>query len=67
MALVNASLLLGGLLIAVPVVLHLVMRQKPKLLVFPAIRFLKRRRETNQRTLKLRQWLLFIFKTCHLW
>ena len=52
MALVNGSLLLGGLLIAVPIVLHFVMRQQPKLLVFPAIRFLKRRRETNRRTLR---------------
>ena len=41
MAFVNASLLLGGMLMAVPVILHLMMRQKPRPLVFPAIRFIQ--------------------------
>lgn len=58
MAFVNLSLLFGGLLTAVPVVLHLVMRQQPKRMVFPAIQFLRQRRETNRRTLRLRHWLL---------
>jgi hypothetical protein len=58
MAFVNLSLLFGGLLTAIPVVLHLVMRQQPKRLVFPAIQFLRQRRETNRRTLQLRHWLL---------
>jgi len=46
-------LLLGGtLLAAAPVILHLVMRQQPKLLEFPALRFIRQRRESNRRRLR---------------
>jgi len=58
MAFVNLSLLLGGLLTAIPVVLHLVMRQQPKRLTFPAMQFLRQRRESNRRKLQLKHWLL---------
>jgi hypothetical protein len=62
MAFVNASLIVGGLLMAVPVVLHLVMRRQPKQLEFPALRFLQQRRETNQTKLQLRHWLLLALR-----
>ncbi|MCB9875321.1 MAG: BatA domain-containing protein [Planctomycetaceae bacterium] len=62
MAFVNISLLLGGLLTAIPVVLHLVMRQQPKRLTFPAMRFLRQRRETNRRKLQLKHWLLLALR-----
>ena len=62
MAFVNASLLFGGMLMAVPVILHLVMRQKPRSLLFPAIRFIQQRRESNRRTLRLRHWLLLLLR-----
>lgn len=62
MAFVNLSLLLGGLFTTIPIVLHLVMRQKPKQLKFPALQFLKQRRETNRRTLQLRHWLLLALR-----
>lgn len=62
MAFVNLSLLLGGLLTAIPVVLHLVMRQQPKRLMFPAMQFLRQRRETNQRKLQLKHWLLLALR-----
>jgi hypothetical protein len=62
MAFANLSLLLGGLLIAIPVVLHLIMRPRPKHLVFPALRFIKQRRESNRRTLQLRQWMLLLLR-----
>jgi hypothetical protein len=62
MAFVNFSLLFGATLLAVPIVLHLVMRQQPKQLVFPAVRFLKQRRETNRRQLQLRHWLLLLLR-----
>lgn len=52
-------LLLGGIaLVAIPVVLHLVMRQQPRELTFPALRFVKQRRDSNRRKMKLRHWLL---------
>jgi hypothetical protein len=52
-------LLLGGLILAgIPVALHLIMRQKPKMLIFPAFRFLVQSQRTNQRKLRLRHLLL---------
>ncbi|MCE9525750.1 MAG: BatA domain-containing protein [Planctomycetales bacterium] len=62
MAFLNVSLLLGGALFAIPVVLHLIMRQKPKHLVFPALRFVKERRQSNTRRLQLRHWLLLALR-----
>lgn len=62
MALVNSSLLFGGLLLAIPVLLHLVMRQQPKQLIFPALRFLKQRQDANRRQLQLRHWLLLLLR-----
>ena len=43
MAFVNGSLLIGGLLIAIPIVIHLAMRKTPKPLMFPALRFVQQR------------------------
>src|SRR5262245_20652970 len=62
MAFVNLSLLLGGTFVAIPVVLHLIMRQKPKQLIFPALRFIHERRLANQRRLQLRHWLLLVLR-----
>ncbi len=62
MTFVNLSLLLGAVLIGVPIVLHLVMRQQPKQLIFPALRFLQKRHESNRRTLRLRHWLLLLLR-----
>src|SRR6478752_1101626 len=62
MAFVNLSLLLGGAFVAIPVVLHLIMRQRPKQLVFPALRFVHERRLANQRRLQLRHWLLLALR-----
>ena len=55
---INPLLLWGAALAAIPVVLHLIMRQKPKHLEFPALRFLQSRREANRKRLRLRHWLL---------
>lgn len=55
--------LLGGMAVAaVPIVLHLVMRPRPKQLEFPALRFLRERREANRRRLRLRQLLLLALR-----
>lgn len=62
MAFVNASLIFGSLLVAAPIILHLMMRRRPKQLVFPALRFVKERREQNQRRLRLRQLLLLALR-----
>src|SRR6266481_359605 len=56
-------LLLGGLLlVGIPVLIHLIMQQKPKHLPFPAFRFLLQRHRTNQRTLRLRHLLLLALR-----
>ena len=62
MAFVNLSLLLGTLLIGIPIALHLVMRQQPKQLQFPAVRFIRKRHEANRRTLRLRHWILLLLR-----
>jgi hypothetical protein len=62
MAFLNFSLLAGGLLMALPILLHLVMRQRPKQLVFPALRFIQQRREANRRQMQLRHWILLTLR-----
>ncbi len=62
MTFVTPALLAGAFLVAVPLVLHLIMRQKPKRLEFPALRFVARRHETNQRRLRLRHLLLLLLR-----
>jgi hypothetical protein len=55
--------LLGGLVLAgIPVALHLIMRQRPKALVFPAFRFLVQKHRTNQRKLRLRHLILLALR-----
>jgi hypothetical protein len=55
--------LLGGLLlVGVPVLIHLIMRQKPKHLLFPAMRFLIQRHRMNQRKMQLRHLLLLALR-----
>src|SRR5260370_17917288 len=56
-------LLLGGLVaVGLPVLLHLLMRQKPKHLLFPAFRFLQKRAKTNQRKIRLRHLILLLLR-----
>ncbi|GIW93090.1 MAG: hypothetical protein KatS3mg110_1131 [Pirellulaceae bacterium] len=62
MALLNAGLLWGLVLVGVPVVLHLTLRQRPKRLIFPAIQWVKPRLRTNQRQLHWKQWLLLAMR-----
>lgn len=59
---VSPFLLAGAGLVAVPIVLHLVMRRKPRRAEFPALRFVRRRHDTNQRQLRLRHLLLLLLR-----
>ena len=55
--------LLGGLVLAgIPVLLHLLLRQKPKTLLFPAFQFLVQRHRTNLTKLRLRHILLMALR-----
>ena len=62
MTFVNLSLLAGTALVALPIILHLIMRRRPTLLEFPAIRFLQKRHDVNQRRLQLRHLLLLLLR-----
>ena len=62
MTFLNFALLSGAGLIVLPIILHLMMRQRPKLLEFPALRFIRKRHDTNQRRLRLRHLLLLLLR-----
>ncbi len=62
MTFVNLSLLAGSVLVAVPIILHLIMRRRPTLLEFPALRFIQKRHDMNQRRLQLRHLLLLLLR-----
>jgi hypothetical protein len=63
MSLINASLLFGMGLAALPVILHMIMRSKPKRIEFPALRLLKSRKISNSRRMQLRHFLLLLLRT----
>lgn len=58
----HPGMLLGAGAAAIPVVLHLMMRQRPQLMEFPALRFLQAKQTSNRRTLKLRHILLLLLR-----
>src|SRR5262249_55230327 len=62
MTFLHAAFLGGTLAIAIPIVLHLVMRKQPKHLEFPALRFIKQREHANRRQVRLRHWLLLALR-----
>src|SRR5882724_7785987 len=62
MGFVTPALLAGAALIAVPIVLHLIMRREAQRIKFPALRFVQQRRNLNQHRLRLRQWLLLALR-----
>jgi hypothetical protein len=55
-------LLTGVALVGLPILLHLIMKQEPKRLPFPAFRFLKQKQFTNQRKLRLRHLILMALR-----
>lgn len=62
MTLVNLSLLLGAGAIAIPIVLHLLLRQQPRRMRFPAIQFLVESERSSKRSLQWRHWLLLALR-----
>ncbi|MEO1995722.1 MAG: BatA domain-containing protein, partial [Planctomycetaceae bacterium] len=61
MSLINPLLLYGLGLASIPVILHFLLRAKPKKLMFPALRIIRIRRKTNVRRMRLRHiWLLLL-------
>jgi len=62
MEFVNPWLLAGTALVAIPIVLHLVMRRRPRNFEFPALRFVQRRHDENRRRLRLRHLVLLALR-----
>jgi len=62
MGFLTPALLAGAALVAVPIVLHLVMRRQPRLLKFPALQFVRNRQEANRRKLNFRHLLLLALR-----
>ena len=61
MSLLHPAILYGLGLAVIPVVLHFLLRAKPKKLRFPALRLIQARRKNNVRRLRLRHiWLLLL-------
>jgi sterol desaturase/sphingolipid hydroxylase (fatty acid hydroxylase superfamily) len=63
MTLINSTLIFGLVLATVPVILHMVMRARPKRIEFPALRLLKARQPSNSRRMQLRHLLLLILRS----
>lgn len=57
---VTAGLAAGALLAAVPLVLHLLMRQTPRPIVFPAMRLIRERSKKAKKQTRLKNLLLLI-------
>lgn len=63
MTLINASLIAGAVFAALPVLLHMIMKAKPKRIEFPALRLLQTRQTSNSRRMRIRHLLLLILRS----
>jgi hypothetical protein len=59
-SLIHAGLAAGTALAALPVILHLFMKQTPKRIVFPALQLIRERQKRSQKKLKVKNWLLLL-------
>ncbi|MDO4628739.1 MAG: BatA domain-containing protein [Planctomycetia bacterium] len=48
--------------VGIPVLLHFLMRQKPRKIAFPAVRFLQSREKSCRQSLRLKHWLLLALR-----
>src|SRR5271156_1191442 len=60
MSLIHAGLAAGAALAALPVILHLFMRQTPKHVIFPALRLVRERQRQSKKRLRIKNWLLLL-------
>src|SRR5215471_2051625 len=59
-SLIHAGLAAGAALAALPVILHLFMKQTPKRVVFPALRLIRERHKRSRKKLRVKNWLLLL-------
>lgn len=57
-SLLHAGLAAGAGLAAVPVIIHLMMKQKPRRVIFPALRLIQERHKRSRKKLRIKNWLL---------
>lgn len=62
MTFLNATLMFGVAAIAVPIALHLLARREPRKVVFPSVRFLTKKFESNRNRLRVRKWWLLAMR-----
>jgi Aerotolerance regulator N-terminal len=60
MSLLHAGLAAGAALAALPVILHLFMRQTPKHVIFPALRLVRERQKQSKKRMRIKNWLLLL-------
>ncbi len=60
MSLMHAGLAAGAALAALPVILHLFMRQTPKHVIFPALRLIRERQKRSKKRMRIKNWLLLL-------
>jgi hypothetical protein len=60
MSLMHAGLAAGAALAALPVILHLFMRQTPKHVMFPALRLIRERQRRSKKRMRIKNWLLLL-------
>jgi len=61
MTFLNSALLAGLGAVAIPVLLHFLLKQRPKKLLFPALKLIEQRRKQSVRRLRLRHfWLMLL-------
>src|SRR5271157_1587120 len=60
MSLLHAGLAAGAALAALPVILHLFMKQTPKHVIFPALRLIRERQKQSKKRMRIKNWLLLL-------
>ncbi len=61
-SLLNAGLAAGAAMAAVPVLLHLLQRQKPQPVIFPALQLIRKRYQESTRRRRIKNWLLLLLR-----
>ncbi|KAA5539600.1 hypothetical protein FYK55_23825 [Roseiconus nitratireducens] len=62
MTFLNASLLFALAAIGIPIALHLIARKEPRQVLFPSVRLLTQRLETNRSKMRVRRWWLLALR-----
>ena len=62
MSFLSAGLLAGLVATGIPIALHLLARQQPRRVIFPATRFLKQSLDTHRDRLQVRRWWLLALR-----